>query len=69
MTKAEMVHTIQVRYQEAIREYREVCKPGSFSQDLATRKLAHLNEVRYIANLLGIELRTPQDEPKPQKEE
>lgn len=69
MTKAEMVHTIQVRYQEAAREYKEVCKPSSFSSNLAERKLAHLNEVRYIANLLGIEHPTPQAGGEPQKGE
>lgn len=69
MTKAEMVHTIQVRYQEVAREYKEVCKPSSFSSNLAERKLAHLNEVRYIANLLGIELPTPQAQEMPGKRE
>lgn len=69
MTKAEMVHIIQTRYQEAHKEYKDACKPRTFREDLCARKLAHLNEVHYIANLLGIELPTPQAQELPRKRE
>lgn len=62
MTKAEMVNIIQARYQEAVDEYKTSCNLRPLNHHIHTQKLAHLNEVRYIANLLGIELPVPQAE-------
>ena len=59
MTKAEMTGIIQARYEEALAEYRECCYERLTNAKVGLRRLAHLNEVRYIASLLGIELKTP----------
>lgn len=64
MTKAEMERIIQVRYEETVAEYRECCHERLSTNRVALRRLAHLNEVRYIASLLGIDLKTPRDDRK-----